>query len=229
MNTSSMSVCRQDEWTALLLCAMKTSLSVAHELGLSPDAVLECAARHLKFRDFASFASAVHGASRAYGCCSRRDTISAVEVAYIKTLATRADNDRDVLACVPAMCCVPDSQNHLEAPDIAYEKVIATIQALKDDMRRTFSQCDAPGDGLVAGASGFARALTAIMPAEDNMTAYERAMKAILRIRFAMPCLHVDEHADDAEAHQDVRLTEPPAGWMQRVEGVVHQPVGLHN
>ena len=238
MNKRSMSVCRRDEWSALLLCLMKTTLAVAHELGLSPEAVLDCAARHLQFRDFASFASSIHGASRAYDCCMRRESVSAMDVAYIKTLAARVDSERDVLACVPTMCCPLDLQYHLEAPPLAYEKVAAAIQALKDDVQRTFSQGGVLGDRAVEDASSFGRALTAIMSTEDEIAAYERAVTAILKVRFAAQYPPVDVDSDGSESEQilvdDAHSRVVPVsaasagGRMQRVKDVVNHPLGVH-
>jgi hypothetical protein len=82
---------------------MMATLSVAHEFELPPDSTLNCAARHLRFHDFAWFASAMQGASRAHACCESRGNISAVEVAYIKTLAARLKKNRNALAGTPTV------------------------------------------------------------------------------------------------------------------------------
>jgi hypothetical protein len=166
---------RTDERSGLLLLVMKTSLSVAHELGLPPHTTLDCAARHLHFHDFTWFASAMQGASRAHACCERSGDIPAVAVAYIKTLAARVESDKNVLACNPTIHA-SDLHTYDEAPAQAYEKVAAAILALKGDVRREFSQSSVSSDAAVEGASGFAKALAAIMPADGNAEAYERAL-----------------------------------------------------
>lgn len=199
MNESATTRFRLDEWSELLLLAMKTSLSVAHELGLLPDAVLDCAARHLQFHDFECFASAMLGASRAQTCChGRRDRITAMEVAYIKTVAACIDSNRSVLACMPAMCAsgVP---YQVDAPAQAYERVSAAVQTLKHDVQSTFSLSGGLTDASVEEASGLARALAAITPADNDVKAYERALTAVLHVRFAMEDQAV---RDDVEHHQ---------------------------
>lgn len=234
MNESSVRRFRQDEWSERLLLAMKTSLSVAHELGLSPDAVLDCAARHLQFDDFMSFASAIQGASRLHNCCGRRDNIPATEVAYIKRLASRVGSDRNVLAGTPTMY-PSDLQTHVEAPGQAYDKVAAAVQALKDDVQRAFSQRDALTGADMEDASEFARALAALMPVDDNEKAYERALSTVLHVRFAVQYQPVHRNVDDAARHQGTggqgepaSLSPPPGGWMQRVKDVVHYPGRLY-
>lgn len=228
MNESSMRGCRYDEWSELLLLVMKTSLSVAHELGLLPEAVLD-AASHLRFHDFACFASAIQGASRAHACCARRDTIPAVEVAYIKTFAARLDSNRNVLACVPTMCA-SDLENHVGASDQTYEKVAAGVQALKEDVQREFSLGNgAFGNTPVEGASGFAQALAAIMPADDNAEAFERALAAVLHVRFTTQRNLFHGDADCAGSHQGGDGPSVPGGWMQRINDAVHHPIRLHN
>jgi len=234
MNESSVRRYRQDEWSERLLLAMKTSLSVAHELGLSPDAVLDCAARHLQFDDFTSFASAIQGASRVHNCCGRRGNIPSTEVAYIKRLASRVGSDRNVLAGTPTMCR-SDLQIHVEAPAQAYDTVAAAVQALKDDVQRAFSQCGALTGADMEDASEFARALAALMPVDDNEKAFERALSAVLHVRFAVQYQPVHRNADDAARRQNTgghgepaNLSPPPGGWMQRVKDVVHYPGRLY-
>jgi hypothetical protein len=234
MNEGSMRGYRKDEWSELLLIVMKTSLSVAHELALPPDAVLDCAARHLHFHDFASLASAMQGASRVHDCLRRRDSIPAVEVAYIKSLAARIDANRNVLAYPPTMRA-SDLQHHVEAPAQAYEKVAAAIQALKTDVRQTFTQSNTYSETAVEAASGFAKALAAIASGDDSVEAYERALAAVLHVRFAGSCQLVDGKRDDAAHHpaDDANVgaalrSTAPGGWMQRVKDAVHHPVRLH-
>ncbi|MEM5438775.1 hypothetical protein [Paraburkholderia diazotrophica] len=234
MNEGSMRGYRKDEWSELLLIVMKTSLSVAHELALPPDAVLDCAATHLLFHDFASLASAMQGASRVHDCLGRRASIPAVEVAYIKSLAARIDTDRNVLAHPPTTCA-SDLQRHVEAPAQAYEKVATAIQALKTDVRQTFMQSSMYSDTAVEAASGFAKALAEITPGNDGVDAYERALAALLHVRFTGPLQLVDRNADDAERHPGgdqhagtVPLSTAPGGWIQRVEDAVHHPAKLH-
>lgn len=234
MNTGSINVSRRDEWSALLLSVMKTSLSVAHKLGLSPDAVLDCAARHLRFRDFASFASGIHGASRADACCARRENISAIELAYIKRLASRVDEDRNVLAQLPTTGSMA-IYHHLEASDKVYEKVSAAILALKNDVLHAFSQHGSLSDRAIAGVSGLARALAAIAPADEYAQAYERAVTALLVVRFATQNAVVVSDITGAEnpayvnANQDPLTSQSAQGaWMQRVKEVVRHPARLH-
>ncbi|AXF04315.1 hypothetical protein [Paraburkholderia hospita] len=234
MNESSVRGYRQDEWSERLLLAMKTSLSVAHELGLSPDAVLDCAARHLQFDDFTSFASAIQGASRVHDYCGRRENIPTAAVAYIKHLASRVESDRNVLAGTPTMCS-SDLQIHVEAPAQAYDKVGAAVQALKDDVQRAFSQRGVLTGADMEDASEFARALAALMPVDDNEKAYERALSAVLHVRFAVQYQPVHRNADDAGRRQDMdghgesaNLAPAPGGWMQRVKDVVHHPARLY-
>ncbi|WP_241018968.1 hypothetical protein [Paraburkholderia sp. Tr-20389] len=143
-----------------------------------------------------------------------------------------------MLARVPTMCCSSsDLQSHREAADLAYEKVVAAVQALKDDVHRSFSQGGVLSDSAVAGASGFARALAEIMSTDEDVGAYERAVTAILKVRFAVRYPLVDDVADahDTEQDQDVNVHSgvPPLstaanGWMQRVKDVVHHPASLH-
>ena len=228
--------CRQDEWSDLVRLVMKTSLSVAHELGLPPEAVLDCAAGHLRFRDFPGFASAMQGAARAHACCSRRDTLPPTDVAYIKTLAAHVDSNRNVFACVPSMCVV-DPGDHVEAPAQAYEKVEAAIQALKEDVQRVFSVgMGGLGQAAVEGASAFARAVAAIMPADDDSAAFERAFAALLHIRFAAQFHFLPGDLDHRQGQLDLgghltpmQLPAAHVGWMQRVKDAVHQPGRLHN
>jgi hypothetical protein len=234
MYESSTRSCRQDEWSELVVLVMKTSLSVAHELGLPPEAVLDCAARHLRFHDFAYFASAMQGAARAHACCSRRDIIPPVEVAYIKTLATRLEINRNVLACVPTVDAV-DLRGHVGALAQTYEIVAAAIQALKEDVQHAFSVgIGAFSDAAVEGASGFARTLAAITSADDNAETFERAFAAVLHVRFAAQ-LHVNLGDAELQCHLDfdghltpVHQSYEPVGWIQRVKDAVH-PNRLHN
>lgn len=211
------------------MLVMKTSLSVAHELGLPPEAVLDCAARHLRFHDFPCFASAIQGAARAQACCLRRDIIPPVDVAYIKTLAASLESCRNVLACVPTINAV-ELRDHVGAPDHAYEIVETAIQTLKDDLRQVFSQgSDAFSNAAVEGACGFARALAAIMPADDRVEAFERAFAAVMHVRFAAQ-LHIDVgDADHLQSHlvvdgHPMPLHQPdePLGWIQRVKDAAH-------
>ena len=216
------------------MLVMKTSLSVAHELGLPPEAVLDCAAMYLRFHDFPHFASAMQGAARAHACCSRRDIIPPVEVANIKTLAARLEINRNVLACVPMMNA--DVRDHVGAPAQAYEIVAAAIVALKEDVQHVFSRgSGAFSNAAVEGASGFARTLAAITPADDSAEAFERAFAAVLHVRFAAQ-LNVDLGDTDQfqrHLHFDGHLTPvhqsyEPVGWIQRVKDAVH-PNRLHN
>jgi hypothetical protein len=231
MNERSMTACRRDEWTDLLLRMMKTSLSVAHELRLAPEAVLDCAAKHLHFRDFTSFASAMQGAARAHACCRRRDDVLAVEVAYIKILAANVDSDRNVLANIPTMC-VPDLQNHVEAPAQAYKKVAVAIEALKTDVQRDFSLYKGALDNeAVIGASKFAKSLAAIVPADDEAHALDRALAAVLHVRFAAQRQRMGVSGNAARQHllgDEHPSTMPsivPAAWMQHInEGGHHRP-----
>ncbi|MEX3789703.1 hypothetical protein [Paraburkholderia sp. BR14374] len=175
---------RQDEWGELVLIVMKTSLAVAHELELTPDAVLDCAARHLRFDDFRCFAAAMLGAARAQAWCRRRDAGPSVQASHIKTLAARVDIDRNVLAFMPALCTA-EPPDHTEAPAHAYEKVVAALQQLKEDVQRVFSRgSSAFSRADIEGASGFAKALEAIMPADDA-NAFDRAFAAVLQVRFS--------------------------------------------
>jgi hypothetical protein len=234
MNESSMESCRKDEWSELLLLVMRTSLSVAHELGLPPDTTLDCAARHLHFHDFAWFASAMQGASRAHACCGQSGNISAVEVAYIKTLAARLKSNRNVLAGVPTIYAY-DLQVHVDAPAQAYEKVAEAIRALKGDVRRAFSQIRVSDDAALQGASGFAMALAAIMSVEGKAAAYERALAAVLHVRSAVDRHVADGDADNGERHRsfDGHKTHEqrpvaPDGWVQRVKDAIYHPNRLH-
>jgi hypothetical protein len=185
MNESSREMCRDDEWSVLLRLVMKTSLSVAHELGLSPDSVLDCAARYLRFYDFAWFASAMHGASRAQYCCERTNEFSASEIAYITILAARLNNNRNALACVPTTSA-PRVQHYDEVPAHAYEKVRAAIRALKDDVQRYFSHSGDSRSAIGDDVSEFATALLTIMPAGGGTESFKRATAAVLRVRFAI-------------------------------------------
>lgn len=228
MNESSMEVRQKDEWSELLLVVMKTSLSVAHELGLPPDATLDCAARHLHFHDFTWLASAMQGASRVHACCERTDNMPAVEVAYIKTLAARVESNRNVLACGPSMYA-SEVQTHVDAPALAYEKVTAAVRALKGNVQCEFSQSGVSADAAVESASGFAGALVAIMPTEGNAEAYERALAAVLHVRFALDLRIVHGDAGDPGSHPTFdghmapdQRPSVPAGWRQRVKDAVH-------
>lgn len=186
MNEGSKTRCRDrdDEWGNLLILVMRTSLSVAHELGLPPDAALDCAARHLRFHDFQCLASAIQGASRAYACCRRRDVIRTLDVTYIKTLAARVENDRGILACLPTMCGF-DPQDHHEASIQAYEKVAAALEAFEDDVQRAFSlESGAPGVTAVERASDFAKKLAAITDVGDAGKAFDSALAAVMHVRF---------------------------------------------
>ncbi|MEM5388493.1 hypothetical protein VSR68_33725 [Paraburkholderia phymatum] len=234
MNEGSMRGYRKDEWSDLLLIVMKTSLSVAHELALPPDAVLDCAARHLLFHDFASLASAMQGASRVHDSLRRRDSIPAVEVAYIKNLAARIDANRNVLAYPPTPCA-SELRHHVEAPAQAYEKVASAIQALKTDVRQTFMRSNTYSETAIEAASGFANALAAIVPGDDSVEAYERALAAVLHVRFTGSRRLIDGTMDDAERHPAddghvgaEPLSTAPGGWMQRVKDAVHHPAKLH-
>ena len=235
MYESSMRRCRQDEWSELVLIVMKTSLSVAHELKLPPDAVLDCAARHLHFHDFPCFASAMQGAARAHACCCRREVIPPVDVAYIKALAARLDINRNVLAFMPTHTV--ELQDHVGAPPLAYEKVVAAIQQLKADVQCVFSlESGAFSSAAIEGALGFARALVAIMPAADNSDTFERAVATVLHVRFSTD---PDLLASDADhvlrirgadgVLATVRLPAASTGWMQRVKDAVHHPGRLHS
>ncbi|MEM5295683.1 hypothetical protein VSR82_15240 [Burkholderia sp. JPY481] len=185
MYPNSMKGSRQDEWGELVLIVMKTSLAVAHELELTPDAVLDCAARHLRFDDFRCFAAAMLGAARAQAWCRRRDAGPSVEASHIKTLAARVDIDRNVLAFMPALCAA-EPPDHTSAPAHAYEQVVAALQQLKEDVQRVFSRGgSAFSRADIEGASGFAKALEAIMPADDDSNAFERAFAALLQVRFS--------------------------------------------
>ncbi|WP_233809173.1 hypothetical protein [Paraburkholderia sp. HP33-1] len=235
MYQSSIKHCRQDEWSELVLIVMKTSLSVAHELRLPPDAVLDCAARHLHFRDFPCFAWAMQGAARAHACCCGRDAIRPADVAYLKTLAAHHDINRNALACMPAMHTV-GLQGHVGVPDQVYEKVEAAIQKLKDDVQRVFS----PGSGVfsradIEGAAGFAKALGAIMPAGDNPDAFERTFATVLHVRFSAQLHLVPGDTDHVLRVLGVdrlltsgHLPSAPTGWMQRVKDAVHDHDRLH-
>jgi hypothetical protein len=180
MSESSMESRLKDEWSELLLLMMKTSLSVAHELGLPPDRTLDCAARHLHFHDFAWFASAMHGASRVQACCGRSGHKSAAEVAHIKTLAARLESNRNVLAGLPAIYASA-LHAHIDLPAQAYEKVAEAVQELKDDVQREFSQCSVTSSAAVQLASGFAKALAVIISVDDNAEACERSVSMSLR------------------------------------------------
>jgi hypothetical protein len=202
MYQSSMKGRRQDEWSEFVLLVMKTSLSTAHELGLSPEAVLDCAARHLHFHDFTYFASAMQGAARAHACCLRRDAISPVEVAYIKTLAARLDSSRNALAYVPTVSAV-DLRDCVGAPVQAYEKVAAAIQALREDLLRAFSlESGALSDAAREGASRFARSLATLSPSDNSAVGFERAFAAVVYVRFNVPL-----HAALGDAGQSQRQT----------------------
>ncbi|RZF31299.1 hypothetical protein EVC45_02275 [Paraburkholderia sp. UYCP14C] len=212
MSASSIRGCRQDEWGELVLIVMKTSLSVAHELQLPPDAVLDCAARYLQFEDFPSFASATLGAARAHACCCRREVLPPVEVAYIKTLAARVDLNRNVLALMPAMHTV-ELQDDVGAPAHACDKVAAALQKLKEDVQRVFSLGgSAFSSAEIEGASGFAKALAAIMPADDDSDVFERAFAAVLRVR----------------SSSRLHLVPGDAEPLLRVQGVDGPPTSVH-
>jgi hypothetical protein len=235
MDESSRRSCRLDEWSELVVLVMKTSLSVAHELGLPPEAVLDYAARHLRFHDFACFASAIQGAARAHACCMRRDLIPPADVAYIKTLATCLETSRDVLACVTTMGAV-ELREHVGAPAQAYEIVETAIQALKEDLQHVFSRGSGCfSNAAVEGASAFARGLAAIMPADDNAEPFERAFAAVMHVRFAAQ-LHVDVgDAEQFHGHlvvdglpMPVYQPHEPPGWIHRVKDAVH-PDRLHS
>ncbi|EDZ99889.1 hypothetical protein BH160DRAFT_4814 [Burkholderia sp. H160] len=236
MYKSSISHCDQDEWSELVLIVMKTSLPVAHELQLPPDAVLDCAARHLRFQDFPCFAWAMQGAARAHACCCRRDANPPVEVAYIKALAAHLDHNRNALACMPTIHTI-SVQDHVAVPAQMYEKVAVALQKLKEDVQRVFS----PGSGVfsradIDGAVGFAKALVAMMPAGDNPDAFERAFAAVLHVRFSTQLHLVPGDADHVlrvlrvdGLPTPVHLPSAPTGWMQRVKDAVHDTNRLHN
>ncbi|RFU49088.1 hypothetical protein [Paraburkholderia sp. DHOC27] len=234
MTDSPMESYRKDEWSELLLLVMKTALAVAHELGLPPDGTLDCAARRLHFHDFAWFASAMQGASRAYACCERSTNISAVEVAYINTLAAHLKNNRNVLSSVPTLSASA-RRSQVEAPATAFEKVAKALAALKDDIQREFSQSSSSGSSAPRDASGFARALVAIMGGGANNDAYGRALAAVLRVRFAVDGDVAAENVDITgsrpgyDAHV---MHEPPLvsrdGWTQRVKDAIRHPNVLH-
>ncbi|WP_233850213.1 hypothetical protein [Paraburkholderia sp. HD33-4] len=212
MSASSIRGGRQDEWGELVLIVMKTSLSVAHELELAPEPVLDCAARHLHFQDFPWFASAMLGAARAQACCCRREVLRPVEVAYMKTLAARVDLDRNVLALIPAMHTV-ELQDDVGAPAHACDKVAAALQKLKEDVQRVFSLgSSAFGSTEIEGASDFAKALAAIMPADDDSDVFERAFAAVLRVRFS----------------SRLHLVPGDAEPVLRVRGVDGPPTSVH-
>jgi hypothetical protein len=229
MYESSMRVGRQDEWGELVRLVMRTSLSVAHELGLPPEAALDCAARYLHFRDFPCLASAVQGAERAHACCDRRNGLAPADVAYLRALAARVERNRNVLACAPAMCA-SDLSDHVGTPAQVCEKVATAVQTLKEDVQRVFSIGNgAFGSPAVESASGFATALAAIMPADASSAAFERALGAVLRVRFDAQVRLVPAEVDHTQ-HQlgvDGSLTAPPlpsapAVWMQRVKDAMH-------
>ncbi|MGF6656579.1 hypothetical protein OKW34_007169 [Paraburkholderia youngii] len=124
------------------------------------------------------------GAARAQAWCCRRDAGPSVQASHIKSLAARVDIDRNVLAFMPALCTA-EPPDHTEAPAHAYEKVIAALQQLKEDVQRVFSRgSSAFSRADIEGASGFAKALEAIMPADDA-NAFERAFAAVLQVRFS--------------------------------------------
>ncbi|WNC94803.1 hypothetical protein RI103_33215 [Paraburkholderia sp. FT54] len=234
MNESSMQGRHRDEWSELILLVMKTSLSVAHELGLPPDSTLDCAARHLLFRDFTWFASAMQGASRVLACCGSGGDIPAVEIAYIKTLAERVESNRNVLAYIRTIYAT-DLHAYGERPAHAYERVAAAIQALKADVRREFSQSAMSSNAAVECASGFAKALAAIMHADGNADAYERALAAVMHVRFAESRHLVHGDTDDARRHLTVdgrvahmQTSFMPDDWKQRVKDAVNHPNSLH-
>jgi hypothetical protein len=234
MIDSSVESHRKDEWSGLLLLVMKTTLSVAHELELPPDSTLNCAARHLRFHDFAWFASAMQGASRAHACCESRGNISAVEVAYIKTLAARLKKNRNALAGSPTVYA-SDHRTQTDAPGEAFGKVAKAIEMLKDEIQREFSQSSVSTITAVQNASGFARALVAITPSDGNSEAYGRALGAVLRVRFATYRHVASRDADNGEHHRIMNghdLHEQrafaPDGWTQRVKNAIGHTNGLH-
>lgn len=228
---------RKDEWSGLLMLVMRTALLVGHELGLPPDSTLDCAARHLHFHDFAWFASAMQGASRAHACCERSGAISAVEAAYIKTLAAHLKNNRNVLSSVPTISAIA-LRSQVDAPATAFEKVAKAVGALKDDIRREFASSNASGSAAVRDASGFARALTKIMSAGGDTDAYARALAAVMRVRFSSYSHSAETDADNRASTQSadgadgqvMREERPlaPEGWPQRVEDAIRHTNEQH-
>jgi hypothetical protein len=234
MTKSSVDSCRRDEWGDLLRLMMRTTLSVAHELGLSPDSALDCAARHLRFHDFASFASAMCGASRALLCGGLSRNFSATDVAYIKMLAARLKTNRNALACAPSIVAF-EIQHHGDMPIQAYERVAAVIRALRAEILHEFSRGDVSDDVVLNDVSGFARALVKIMPAHDGVEAYERASAALLHVRFGVDRQLVVGHADKAGRdlgaeektfHAPVSLDQ--SSWMRYVRHIVRQQNAMY-
>jgi hypothetical protein len=235
MIESSSESSRGDEWSELLLLMMKTSLSVAHELRLTPDSTLNCAAQHLGFHNFTWFASAMHGASRAQSCCGRNRNPSTVEAAYIRILAARLKSNRNALACAPTRG-VPDIHNHDEVPDQAYERVESAIAALKADILREFSHRYMSDDSISNDVSRFAKALVTIMPADGDAGRFERASAALLRVRFGLDHQVVIGHDGKSVQHPIINgdtshASLPPAqdGWMYRIRHPLNHPKGLHD
>lgn len=225
---------RKDEWSGLLLLVMKTALLVAHELGLPPDSTLDCAARHLHFHDFAWFASAMQGASRAHACCERSGAISAVEAAYIRTLAAHLKNNRNVLSSIPTLSASA-LRSQVEAPATAFEKVAKAVRALKDEIRREFSPGNASGTAAVRDASGFASALVKIMSAAGDNEAYGRALAAVMRVRFSSYSHSAEGNADigartqsaDGQVMEEQRPLAPEV-WTRRVEDAIRHTNEQH-
>jgi hypothetical protein len=224
-----------DEWSELLLLMMKTSLSVAHELRLTPDSTLNCAAQHLGFHNFAWFASAMHGASRAQSCCGRNRNPSTVEAAYIRILAARLKSNRNALACAPTKAA-PNIQNHDEVPDQAYERVESAIAALKADILREFSRRYMSDNSIANDVARFAKALMTIMPADGDARRFERASAALLRVRFGVDHQLVIGHDGKSGQHLIVdgdtslaQLLPAQDGWMYRIRHPLHQSKGLHD
>jgi hypothetical protein len=235
MIESSNESSRGDEWSELLLLMMKTSLSVAHELRLTPDSTLNCAAQHLGFHDFAWFASAMHGASRAQSCCGRNKNPSTVEVAYIRILAARLKSNRNALACAPTRAA-PDIQNHDEVPNQAYERVESAIEALKADIVREFSRRYMSDDSTLNDVARFAKALATIMPADGGEGRFERACAALLRVRFGIDRQLVIGHDGKSGQHSIIGgdtthapLSPAQDGWMYRIKHPLSQSKGLHD
>jgi hypothetical protein len=233
MNSGYMEWTRKDEWSELLLLMMKTSLSVAHELRLPPDATLDCAARYLRFHDFAWFASAMHGASRAQSCCEQSCNFSSIEAAYIRKLAGRLKNNRNAFACAPTTP-VSEIQDHDESPAQAYEKVAAAIKALKGDIRREFARSDVSYDTAVDNISGLAQALVTLVPADSDVEPYERVFAALLHVRFSVNRYmvlgrHSDAGHDRANDADTPNALFSPAqnGWMHRIKHTTRHPNGV--
>jgi hypothetical protein len=202
---------------------------------LTPDSTLNCAAQHLGFHNFAWFASAMHGASRAQSCCVRNRNPSTVEAAYIRILAARLKSNRNALACSTTRA-VPDIQNHDEVPNQAYERVESAIAALKADILREFSRRYMSDDSVANDVSRLAKALVTIMPADGDARRFERASAALLRVRFGVDHQLVIGHDGKSGQHSIVdgntsHASLPPAqdGWMYRIRHPLNHPKGLHD